>query len=493
MRKILLLTALASFVLSGIVYAGCIIQKEGYYGSQDYKKYVDRSARTVNPHKKLTGYKGAFTCEKCHTGAIKEVMDSAHYQWKGAAAPNHIKKENGEFVKAGTSVGKRYKVGTIPNTYPMANMLGILKTQTGKTVKLGCGKCHTGGGFIPVPYTVASDEQKNAIDCLICHAANYDMKKRDIVATEKDGKKVLRLTADTSDKAYQSVGRPTSEACLRCHYHAGGGPAFKRGTDFADDTDIHAKKGVTCADCHVPRPRKGHGMVRGRDTHLWNYDSFSDEQGCIKCHSGKIHKEPRYDAEGKGRVACVTCHVKTTGGLMARDYTQLKQSKVSGLHLFKSKVTDEHSQPVVYKWWDGTTSEKFTPEGSFADGKSKLFIFKPFKETIFVDENDKRLATKNGLIFMKGGGPDKNGNGIGDIYEKAMLIAQKQGTFEWGKMQNPGVKKPPFAKIITRTEFLAVSHGVLPKEKSLQCADCHGKNPVISWKELGMDNPYKVK
>jgi len=51
-----------------------------YYKSDAYSKYKSRSAHKANPHSKLTGYTGAYYCEKCHEWGIKEVMSSSHYK-----------------------------------------------------------------------------------------------------------------------------------------------------------------------------------------------------------------------------------------------------------------------------------------------------------------------------------------------------------------------------------------------------------------------------
>jgi hypothetical protein len=408
-------------------------------------------------------------------------MNTVHYQWESDATAAVVDEE-GNYLSPDTKVGKRHKIGSLPNTYPMANMLGMLPDKDGKPVPLGCGKCHVADGHIPVAYEKATDEQKNSIDCLMCHASEYDMGKHQIVNKGTKEKKKLRLVSDKSDKALQSVGKPTNEACMRCHYKVGGGPLFKRGIDFADDVDVHAKKGLTCSDCHTPRPRKDHGMVRGPGIDLQNYDHFTSETTCVKCHSGKIHKESRYDYYGEGRVACVTCHIKTTGGLMERDFTDYKQSPKSGFYLFKSKVKDEHTQPVVYKWWNEKNDGTFVPKGSYKDHNSKLYIFKEFKQKYFVDADGERVPTKNGLIFKKGPG----------AVNKAILIAQKQGRFIDGKMENPGLKKPTVAGTTEKTEYFMTSHGVLPKEEALQCKDCHGDNPVLDWSALGMKNPKYI-
>jgi hypothetical protein len=41
--------------------------------------------------------------------------------------------------------------------------------------------------------------------------------------------------------------------------------------------------------------------------------------------------------------------------------------------------------------------------------------------------------------------------------------------------------------------FWRINHMVVPKDKALQCTDCHGKNGRLNWKELGYKgDPQKV-
>lgn len=490
--RILFTVVLFLVTTCGFVFADGLVNDDSYYKTDAYKKYVTRSARKANPHQKLTGYTGALYCEKCHDGAIEEVMNTTHYKWSGKA-PKGVVLKDGKEVPEGTEVGKKYKIGALPNTYPLANFLAVLPDKNGKPAELGCGHCHMGGGHLPVAYEKATEVQKNDIDCLLCHAGTYDMSTRKIRNDGDKEKPVLRLEADKSDTALQSVGRPTVEACMRCHYNVGGGALFKRGVDYSSDVDVHAAKGLLCVDCHTPRPRKGHSMIRSNTIDIQNYDAYDKEQSCVKCHTGKVHKEPRYDAGGEGKVACVTCHIKVTGGLVYRDFGQFKQSDKSGFYLFKSKVVDENSIPVEYKWWNGVNDGTFSPKGDAGDGKSKLYIFKKYVNIFPVDKDGNRLPTKNGLLLKKGPGEDLNKNGVPDNYEQAVLIAEKQGTFEGGKMQNPELKKSSVTGFKSAENYYMVSHGVMKKENALKCSSCHGKNPVISWEALGMKNPKIIE
>ncbi|MBZ4672662.1 MAG: cytochrome [Deferribacteraceae bacterium] len=490
MKKLLFFILL---VLSFSVYcfADGYVLSDDYYKSDAYSKYKSRSARKANPHTNLTGYTGAYYCEKCHEGAIKEVMNSSHYKWAGPVPANYLKGDDGKFVTGGKEVGKKYKIGNCPGAYPLANYLGMLPNKEGKMVGMGCGNCHIGGGFPPADYEKATFEQKNAIECLYCHAENYDKSKRNVIKVgEKDGNPILRLTQDMSDKALQSVGRPTNDACMRCHYTAGGGPLFKRGVDYASDVDVHAAKGLMCVDCHTKRPRTDHGMIRGAGLNNWAYDHYLDTESCVRCHTGQIHKDEIYNK--CSAVACVTCHVGKTGGLVHKDFSQLHQSEKSGFWLFKVVVKDEHSVPVEYMWWDKTTSEKLTPTGGKNIKGSKIYPFKKYTSRIPVDKDGNRLPIKLGLVTKGGPGEDKNGNGVGDNLEKAIFIGEKLGTMANGKPDKPFLKESSFVGFKDVTEYFSVSHGIQPKEKALKCSSCHGENPVIDWNKFGGKNPVSI-
>ena len=90
----------------------------------------------------------------------------------------------------------------------------LVVTQNGDTLSEGCGQCHIGGQYqaplgemMPLYRTRASE--KNAIDCLICHAANYDMNRKQVV-TDPNGRH--RWDQDRSLSAAMSVMTPPPNA-----------------------------------------------------------------------------------------------------------------------------------------------------------------------------------------------------------------------------------------------------------------------------------------
>ena len=77
-------------------------------------------------------------------------------------------------------------------------------------INIGCVQCYNGKGtrINDKP----TEQEKAGIDCLVCHAKTYDMKKR-VLTPAPEMYEGLRVPQDRTLEAAQSVGdRPTSEA-----------------------------------------------------------------------------------------------------------------------------------------------------------------------------------------------------------------------------------------------------------------------------------------
>ena len=115
---------------------------------------------------RFTAFEGTKTCLTCHLDEATAFHGSVHYQWSGDASESE---GLGGAAKAG-------KMGGINDfcIYPDINWLGRLNTVDGRVVDGGCARCHTGLGLKPSP--VASQDQLENIDCLICHSPSYKRK-----------------------------------------------------------------------------------------------------------------------------------------------------------------------------------------------------------------------------------------------------------------------------------------------------------------------------
>jgi len=295
-----------------------------------------------------------------------------------------------------------------PGSFAMTAWAEIVVTEKGDTLSEGCGQCHIGGeyqaplGEIMPGYTTTQDE-KDAIDCLICHAVAYDMNTKQ-VTIDANGRK--RWTQDRSLYAAMSVGRPTSQDCLRCHQHNFGGdvyidpadssfmpsqlnagtnhprvlhPGSKRGTPFSPTWDVHAAAGVQCIDCHTT---EGHYIAKGtHTTTMMANDLPFVEVACENCHGSSPHTENAelddYLNAHTDKIACQTCHIPSLqkDNATMRDFSKPVFEPEEGIYIYDDSVKD--TQPgsgIVYRWWDGDATFLGNPIGDNPNG-SNLYRF----------------------------------------------------------------------------------------------------------------------
>ncbi len=277
----------------------------------------------------IRAYEGPKTCLKCHSrikvtdvhsgkektvDLLDNITQSAHYRFFTMRHPN-VYGFNGELADD-FPMGKIDRPCPKPGSFAFTAWAEWVITDNGDTLSEGCGQCHIGGQYQAplgeiMPYYRTLDEEKEAIDCLICHAAAYDMNKKQVV---RDGNGRMRWDQDRSLKAALSVTRPTSQNCLRCHQHNFGGdiyidpadpsfmqsmlnpghqrprvkhPGSKRGTPFSPSWDVHAAAGVNCIDCHTT---EGHLIAKGTHTTTMMTNDLPDvEVACENCHTAEPH------------------------------------------------------------------------------------------------------------------------------------------------------------------------------------------------------------
>jgi len=400
-------------------------------------------------HQYIKEYTGPETCEVCHLNDADQVMRSVHYAW----------------------ADKMDHYSPIPGSIPRINWLGILNHDL--DIAGGCGRCHVGGGAMPGTPEAQTPEAKAQIDCLICHAEVYDMKAR-FPQKNEDG--ALIIVGDRSLAAARSAAKPTAEACLRCHLNAGGGKLYKRGLDFApvadkhaneSTGDVHADNGMTCVDCH-------HGedhTVYGYAPTLWSRD-HEERLTCESCHTESPHANPLIN-EKHQRLDCRTCHIRSTGGLMTRDWTaEPIYDPIKELYGPVDEVAPANSVEPIYKWYNGGRLKPGNWPGSFDDENSKLQPFKLFKGTVPTDAaSGKPLPLKLGVYYK-----------TGDLEKAIVAGAQDAGMAYSGQWQAKTLAAP-----------LQLSHGIQPKEQALGCVDCHVKNGRLDFAALGYSEEETAK
>jgi hypothetical protein len=252
-----------------------------------------------------------------------------------------------------------------------------------------------------MPGYAATQGERDAIDCLICHAVAYNMSKKEVI-TDPDGR--LRWGQDRSLKAAMSVGKPTRDTCARCHAHNQGGdtwiikqyqennPDFnagqiprmyheyaKRGSVFGAGWDVHYDAGINCIDCHIPQ---GHKIPRGQHgVDLVANDLPDYDVACENCHTSTPHKSDKniraYLNAHTARVSCKTCHIVKLydTNVYDRDFAHTQKDPDTGLYHPVNKQSGDPRDCFVYKWFSGDAMFLAMAIGDNPDGGKRYRAF----------------------------------------------------------------------------------------------------------------------
>jgi len=406
-----------------------------------------KPAHPDNQYMKEHGYEGPKTCEVCHPGTAKDFLQTVH--WKHASKVTNVKG-----LDPAKEWGMRNRIYTFCNGNDIVNNLKeIPANAAGKTKFAGCNTCHPGNHLSDVGSTGPEAEQ--AIDCLICHSSHYDYSKRKPYKTA-DGK--VAIGQDRSVEAALAVGKPSVKNCMTCHESAGGGQLIKRGFAFDAAHDVHAAKEMTCVDCHEA---KNHRVPTGFDPNNWANDGV--RLSCVGCHEEKPHNDAEYDAH-TAKIACQTCHILTTGGAVAKDFTKWTKTETGFYEPSTIKRAPSDTKPV-YAWFNGTVENKphfIGPSGARADGKSKIYPFKIYQGKAFYDRGTGQLLS---MDFAQ---PTANGDALAGVASAAKTLGLN--------------KIDPVAG--WQTVYFANSH-LVTKAKALTCDRCHTPTGVLDFEALG--------
>ncbi len=368
----------------------------------------------------IHSYEGPATCLGCHQEITYEdaqgqtvtadLMDnltgSAHYRFFTTDHPN-VYGFNGKRAD-NFAMGKLNRPCPKPGSFAMTAWAELVVNARGDTLSEGCGQCHIGGQYQPplgemMPLYSTLAEEEAAIDCLICHAAAYDMNRKEVVT---DGNGRRRWGQDRSLLAALSVVAPTAQACLRCHQHNLGGdiyvdeaapdfmpsltargenrprvlhPGSKRGTPYSPSWDVHAAAGLACTACHHTQ---GHHMAKGTHTTTMMANDLPErEVSCLDCHEGEPHDagtaRGRAYNEHFARVACQTCHIPSLhpDNVTRRDFATTEFEEEEGIHIYRDEVKlSAPGQGIVYRWWNGDCTFLGNPIGDNPNGAG-LYTF----------------------------------------------------------------------------------------------------------------------
>lgn len=432
----------------------------------------------ANPHEQyVQSYEGTKTCLKCHKYQAYEFFFSDHYQWKGPN-PNLVPMPHHQ-------VGKINSVNGFcmdPRANWMTPVIKEMPNGKKKVIFSGCSACHAGHGKLPTGK--ATQDQLENIDCLICHAKNY---KR---MPKKVGDHWEYVPAMEPGKLLEAVQHPIMPGkaeCMRCHLKAGGGPNFKGGDlesalITGDRTfDVHMGKGgagLGCLDCH----KAGHHRLKGTGADGAVNETPGEELKCANCHTTAPHDQAILNMH-TNRVACETCHIPTFARTQAtdmfRDWRKNHFIKKKGIYDVNMKL--EKNVVPEYRWWNGRQKNfwdpatpvrlnkkggfyTYTPVGSKADPKSKIYPFKHHVAWVAYDGKTHMILPVS-IKYMLG-----HKDNIGGIKAVSRL--------RYGHLPNS-------VKWAKANRWHTIEHGVVPKKNALKCQDCHGKKGRINWKALG--------
>ncbi len=396
------------------------------------------------------GYNGPSTCETsdCHPGTARAFLATVH--WTHASKVSNV-----EGLDPAKEYGMKNRIYTMCNGNDLVNNLKEIPASpaTGKTKFTGCNTCHPGNHISDVGS--AGPDAEAAIDCLVCHSSKYDFRAR---KAYKDGTGRVVMGQDRSKEAALAVGRPGVKNCMVCHEAAGGGVLVKRGFSFTKETDVHAKAGMVCVDCHKARD---HRIPTGVDPNNWASDGL--RLSCADCHKEKPHGDADLDRH-TARIACQTCHIPRTGGAYAKDFTKWTQG--SDKFYEPTTLRKEANETIpVYAWYNGTVANEphfIGPKGSRGDAASRIFPFKIFEGRAFYDRKT------GSLLAMDFAPPMATGDTLAGVASAAKTV----GIGEYDPV--PG----------WQTIYFGSNH-LVTRGKALSCQDCHARNGVLDFRALG--------
>ena len=397
-------------------------------------------------------------CLKCHPQAAADVMKTVHWQWLGeeVAVPGHPRP---------VRIGKK-------------NLLNnFCISTTGNNVS--CMKCHAGYGWSDDSFDFSKAEN---VDCLVCHERTGTYVKGDFG--------IPTLGSDLAAAA-RSVGYPRRENCGVCHNYGGGGQAVKHGDldsrleNPSREDDVHmGQYGFLCIDCHRTEKHR----IAGRAFSV----SVEGAHGvaCTDCHRKPPHRDPRLNAH-LASVACQTCHISTYARKVPTklfwDWSKAGDPNrhEDPHHYLRIKGEFIYGQDLVpeYAWFNRTVdryllgdridSTRVTdinhPRGDLRDATARIWPFKVHRGLL---PYDRQHATLLPPITAGAGGFWHDFD-----WDQAIRLGARasgldySGQYGWTKT----------------AMYWPLSHMVAPRNRALQCDDCHGERSRMDWTALGYE------
>ena len=469
----------------------------GYSYAQQHTGLLSKWVHPGNDAIKENGYEGAQTCIMCHEDALDEITQSVH--WNLASPVRNV-----QGLPDSSKWGMVNRECALAGSTTLANWTASTKGKF-SVQSAGCGVCHIGSlPAPPMPGKIATESEKNTVDCLVCHAEKYDWSKRATLVKDATG---VHWGEDTSLKAALSITKaPTNEACLRCHEHSFS-EDYKRGMPYAAENDVHAKAGLSCVTCHIT---EHHKIAKGMyESDMVANDLPDVNVSCSNCHGNVPHtgKNGKIINAHISKIACQTCHIPEASGVVYENWGKPVKDNIYGKYSELSKFDKIPSNPNLYVptdsikmahpnyiWRVPNTKENKNAQSWMAFATSniktegaKIFPVRGLTQIMLFDKKLKMWQAP-GMEFLKNDAnmakfplllaPNREVyNQTGDV-KKAIDAGMKsyesmglKWSGEWMAMQVPG------------TSYISVNHGV--KKNALLCSSCHSKNGVMDFKALG--------
>ena len=303
------------------------------------------------------------------------------------------------------------------------------------------------------------------------------------------------------------MGKTSRMNCGRCHFYGGGGDGVKHGDldssllQPGKELDVHMDaKGLNyaCTTCHVTKAHQISGRYYSRPAPNKHKLALPADDGdrlaCESCHSRSPHKQEAILNDHTGKVACQSCHIPryarggvftkmwwdwSTAGKFSENGKAIVKKDESGHLIYHSKKGDMHwSENVVpeYFWYNGSMS--YLQEGEKIADPSGVLALNSLKGSY--DDPQARIYP---FKVMRGKQPF-------DPVEQVLIVPYlfgKKGSgaywadYDWKAAAAVGMREAglPFSGKIGFIEtdmYWPITHMVAPKEKSLNCEECHRRN-----------------
>lgn len=422
-------------------------------------------------------FKGPFTsgpevtraCLGCHEKEARDFMKTAHWTW----------------------AEKQTVKGGAPQELGKLNMINNFCIALSSNWPR-CTSCHAGYGWKDASFDF---KEPSNVDCLVCHDTTGTYRKVPTGAGAPDPKVDLMAVA-------KSVGAPSRATCGACHFYGGGGDHVKHGdldstmANPTADYDVHMGKdggNMNCQGCHKTREH----AIRGESL------AVSMGEGmrvlCSDCHREEPHKNAMYNRHAK-RIACQTCHIPTFAkdlptkvwwdwSKAGQDMTPPKDKYGQETYnKMKGEFAWEKDIVPTYAWYNGQVERYLV--GQKIDPKGIVHLSRP------LGSRDDPAAKITPFKVMRGKQPYDSKNNYLAVVQ---LFGGYWKHYDWQKAITAGMaaEKLPFSGeygFVETDMYWKVNHMVVPKEKALRCASCHGGKARLDWKALGYaGDPSKAK